>query len=407
MDLIITEIIQPTITPIPIPTICLNMIVKNEAKIIIETLENLCKYFNFDYWVICDTGSSDQTKELICDFFLNKGIIGELLEHEWVDFAYNRSKALECAFNKTDYLLIFDADDRISGNFCLPPLLFNRDVYNLKIGKGFEWQRPLLMTNRKRWCFKGVAHEFLSPIDNMDKGSETIEGDYYIQPGTFGCRSQNPNKYSDDAIVLKNAFEKEMNDSVGGDKGLASRYAFYCAQSYKDSGNKIESIEWYKKVVLELDNWTQEKYYACLMLGNLYNSIGDNENAFRFWLKTIEFDPERIEGIVPAMEYLRSKGDHLLVNLLYHKFKNYNKNISVGASNKLFLDKTKYADYIEYNNSICAFYVDDKQSGYECCKEILKNKRIPPVLIQSTLSNINFYSEFLEKDDFKIILLQE
>ena len=401
MDLIITEIIQP---PVSKQTLCLNMIVKNEAKIIIETLENLCKYFIFDYWVISDTGSSDQTKELICDFFLKKGIFGELLEHEWIDFAYNRSKALDCAFDKTDYLLIFDADDRISGNFILPEVL-NKDVYYLKIGKGFEWQRPLLMTNRKRWCFKGVAHEFLSAIDNMDKGSETIEGDYHIIPGTFGCRSQNPNKYSDDAKVLKNAFEKEMNDPVEGDKGLACRYAFYCAQSYKDAGNKIESIEWYKKVVLELDNWTQEKYYSCLMLGNLYNSLGDHDNALRFWLKSSEFDSERIEGIVYAMEYLRGKGDHLMVNLLYHKFKNYNKNLSVAASNKLFLDTTKYEHYIEYNNSICAYYVDDKQSGYECCKQILLNNKISQGLIQSTLSNIKFYNEFIEKDNF--ILLQQ
>ena len=75
-------------------TICLNMIVKNESSIIIETLKNLCNYINFDYWVISDTGSNDNTKELICDFFKNKGIVGELVEHEWKDFGYNRTKAL-------------------------------------------------------------------------------------------------------------------------------------------------------------------------------------------------------------------------------------------------------------------------------------------------------------------------
>ena len=141
------------------------------------------------------------------------------------------------------------------------------------------------------------------------------------------------------------------------------------------------------------------------MLGNLYNSLGDHDNALRFWLKSSEFDSERIEGIVYAMEYLRGKGDHLMVNLLYHKFKNYNKNLSVAASNKLFLDTTKYEHYIEYNNSICAYYVDDKQSGYECCKQILLNNKISQGLIQSTLSNIKFYNEFIEKDNF--ILLQQ
>ena len=98
-------------------TICLNMIVKNEEHIIIETLKNLCSYINFDYWVIADTGSTDNTKKLICDFFNDKKIKGELLEHEWQDFAYNRTLAINSAFNKTDYLFIFDADDSIHNNF--------------------------------------------------------------------------------------------------------------------------------------------------------------------------------------------------------------------------------------------------------------------------------------------------
>ena len=48
------------------------MIVKNESKIIIKTLENLLSYIKFNYWVISDTGSTDNTKELIINFFKEK-----------------------------------------------------------------------------------------------------------------------------------------------------------------------------------------------------------------------------------------------------------------------------------------------------------------------------------------------
>ena len=102
------------------PTVCLNMIVKNESKVIAGTLDNLCKYINFDYWVISDTGSTDNTQQIITDYFLDKGIPGELVSHEWKDFGHNRSKALEAAYDKTDFLLIFDADDKINGDFKLP-----------------------------------------------------------------------------------------------------------------------------------------------------------------------------------------------------------------------------------------------------------------------------------------------
>ena len=86
------------------PTICLNMIVKNEADIIVNTLSNLVEHIQLDYWVICDTGSTDNTAELIENFFKEKGIKGELHHDEWQDFAHNRTKALEYAYKRTDFL---------------------------------------------------------------------------------------------------------------------------------------------------------------------------------------------------------------------------------------------------------------------------------------------------------------
>jgi len=102
------------------------IICKNEAHIIKETLENLCKYINFSYYVISDTGSTDGTQEIIKSFFKSKNIKGNLYEDEWKDFGYNRSLALKYAFNKTDYILIFDADDKIYGNLIIPsPLTYD------------------------------------------------------------------------------------------------------------------------------------------------------------------------------------------------------------------------------------------------------------------------------------------
>ena len=378
------------------PTICLNMIVKNEADIIVDTFNNILERIKIDYWVISDTGSTDKTKEIICNFFKEKGIKGELVEHEWKDFAYNRTKALESAFNKTDYLLIFDADDRFEGQFILPkPKLMNKDSYKLLFGtKDALYYRELLINNRKKWHFKGVLHEVLYEIDKMNRGKGTIEGNYSVISGHFGNRSKNLNKYYDDAIILKNAFYKETND-LAGDKALASRYAFYCGRSFQDAGPEyyLDSVEWYKKV-LESINWLQEKYFSCLMIGDIYNHLKDYNQAVRYWIKSSDYDSDRIEGIVKAMESLRNKGDHTMVNLLYKKFKNYNiKNLE---NEKLFVDRNKYNDLIEYNNSVSAFYVSgEKQTGYECSKKIIMNNIIGEHLLNSVLLNLKFYTEFL------------
>jgi len=365
------------------------MIVKDEENVIRETLENLCKYIKFDYWVISDTGSIDRTKEIIQEYFKDKDIPGELFEDKWQDFASNRTIALEYAYDKTDYLLIFDADDRIHGNFNLPSSL-TQDSYDLKMGIGTCYVRPLLVNNRKRWKFMGVLHEYLKNIDPVEsKGM--INGDYFIESGKKGNRSSDPNKYKKDAEILEKAFEIEK------DTYLRYRYAFYCAQSYKDCDNIDKSIEWYKKV-LSQDNWIQEKYISCMNIGNLYEKKKDMDNALEYWIKSYEYDPERNEGGSRVMEYYYNKGQHLMVNALYHKFKD---RIIISNSAKLFLDTTR--NYlVEYFNSISAYYVNDKASGYECCKNIILTATIKFQYYEQTVKNLIFYTEFLDKDKCRI-----
>ena len=64
-------------------TICLNMIVKNEAAIIEETLANITDHIKLDYYVISDTGSTDDTAGVIRRFFDAKGIAGEIHHDGW------------------------------------------------------------------------------------------------------------------------------------------------------------------------------------------------------------------------------------------------------------------------------------------------------------------------------------
>lgn len=60
-------------------TVCLNMIVKNESHIIEKTLTMLTNKIKFDYWVICDTGSTDATPSIILNFFKEKNIKGGIV----------------------------------------------------------------------------------------------------------------------------------------------------------------------------------------------------------------------------------------------------------------------------------------------------------------------------------------
>jgi glycosyltransferase involved in cell wall biosynthesis len=70
-------------------TICLNMIVKNEAPVIGRCLASVRPLI--DQWVIVDTGSTDGTQALIREALAD--LPGVLIERPWVDFAHNRNEA--------------------------------------------------------------------------------------------------------------------------------------------------------------------------------------------------------------------------------------------------------------------------------------------------------------------------
>ena len=383
-------------------TICLNMIVKNESHIIVKTLENLCSYVDFDAYFISDTGSTDNTMDLIRAFFKERGVPGVIEQVEWRDFGFNRTLSLQMAFNKTDYLFIFDADDSIHGDFRMPREL-THDAYQLKLGQSFIYLRTLIVNNRKRWRFVGVLHEYIACVDK-EESSTAIQGDYYVESGRGGSRNKDPNKYINDATVLERGFHEEMGNGAnggGGDRALAERYSFYCAQSWMDAGPAYidKAIDWYLRVLTQ-NNWAQEKYYSALCLGDLYNKKGDKYNSVKYYCKTIEYDEERIEGVASVMEILRADGNHVMVNALYHKYKSYNK----FPQNKLFLTTDKYHDVVEYNNSISAFYISDKRSGYDCCKTILRHNIMAYHFLTSTYNNLRFYKQFFDEDSSAEVL---
>ena len=214
-------------------TICLNMIVKNEAHILPKTLPMLCQHFKFSYWVISDTGSTDGTQELIRAFFKERGIPGELVETPWKNFGYNRSIAFEAAYNKSDYVLVWDADDSIVGNFRLPEKL-EGDAYEFEFGEagGFRYSRLQLFNNRKRWKYVGVLHEYPAPLDTMGPVTH-VAGDYYFISGREGARNKDPDKYKKDALVLEEGLLEEPDNT---------RHVFYCANSYMNAGDYDNAI---------------------------------------------------------------------------------------------------------------------------------------------------------------------
>jgi hypothetical protein len=121
----------------------------------------------------------------------------------------------------------------------------------------------------------------------------------------------------------------------------------------------------------------------------------DKDESIFYFLKSLQYDSERIEGVVFAMEHYHKVSNHLLVNLLYNKFKNYKK---VDASTKLFLYQDVYSYMnMEYYNSLSAYFTDDKMSGYESCKKLIESSSKH---ITTAFLNLRLYENYIEPELF-------
>ena len=94
----------------PKPTICLSMIVKNESKIICRFLDTVKCIV--DFACICDTGSTDNTIEVINEYLKNTNMKGKVIRKDFINFQENRNYALAEAKKYGDYITL-DADMKL------------------------------------------------------------------------------------------------------------------------------------------------------------------------------------------------------------------------------------------------------------------------------------------------------
>jgi glycosyltransferase involved in cell wall biosynthesis len=264
--------------------IVLNMIVKNEEKVIERCLSSV--YDFIDYWVIVDTGSSDKTIEVIRRFMKDKP--GEIFERPWVDFSHNRQEALELAKPKGDYILFMDADDTLTfePGFQLPKLTLDfYGIYN-KTSKQ-QWLIPRLVNAKLPWKWLGVLHEYI--CCDFSTSGDVLDKVWYDYLGG-GARSQDPDRINKDISVLKSGLVKEP---------LNRRYLYYLATTSETGKRYEEAIEWYKKRASYADEGDPDEVFLSLYaIGKLYQAIGVNQQlVLDSFVKAYKFLPTRIEPL--------------------------------------------------------------------------------------------------------------
>ena len=259
-----------------VPTLCLNMIVKNESKVILRMLESVAPIL--DSYCICDTGSTDNTIDLIKTFFQERNIPGKIVEKPFQDFGYNRTRALQAAAELSketaEYLLLMDADMILWKNpnefdiTSFKQRISNYQAVHIMQGTDtFKYKNTRIIKNHLGFTYWGVTHEYVKHPEGISVTYDLIDSKYmFIQDiGDGGSKS---NKFERDIQLLTKGLEEHPKND---------RYTFYLANSYRDCGDNEKAIETYKKRI-EIGGWIEETWQSYYQIGKCYAKMGQMAN---------------------------------------------------------------------------------------------------------------------------------
>jgi tetratricopeptide (TPR) repeat protein len=336
------------------PTLCLNMIVKNESKIIERLLKSVLPII--DCYCICDTGSTDNTIEIIETFFESKNISGKIVKEPFKNFSYNRNVALKSCIGMSDYVILLDADMilEIRSPFDKSVLLTG-DAFSILQGcNEFYYENVRIIKNNGRVEYVCVTHEYLSlPEDSIN---------YHIHKSLLfitdiGDGGSKSDKYERDIRLLLEGLNEDPNNT---------RYKFYLANSYHDCGQYENAIEYYKKRI-DSGGWIQETWYSYYRIGLCYKNMNKMADAINAWLEASNIIPERVENIYEILMYYRLTSKYFLAMMFYHVAKKICET-STNRDRFLFLHNDIYTCRIDYEFTIIALY-----NGYNNInKEVVK-----------------------------------
>lgn len=365
------------------PRLCLNMIVKNESRVIRRLLESVYKYI--DSYCICDTGSTDDTEAIITKFFQERCIPGRIVHEPFRDFGHNRSFALKaCEEDEAEYILLLDADMKLKIRQDMSPDRFKAaltaDAYHIYQGTDhFYYKNTRIVRNHRGYSYWGVTHEYVNTPDGTTYAHINKDDVFIEDIGDGGCKAD---KFQRDIRLLK----KGLEEIPGND-----RYTFYLANSYRDAGEKENAIEAYKARA-KLGGWVEEIWQSYYNIGKCYRDLGDMERAIYYWMEAYHCFPERIENLFEIVTHYRNQGKNILAYAFYEMARrelDKKRNLDY-----LFMQKDIYDFKMDYEFTILGYYCNP--GGYdipETCMKVMSSPHVEDWIIKNVMSNYKFYTK--------------
>jgi glycosyltransferase involved in cell wall biosynthesis len=321
--------------------------IKNEHKIIRRLIESTLPIA--DAICVCDTGSTDNTVEVLTEYFKDFKIPTKLYngpEHLWKNFGHNRSQSFLAGVDfckelgwdaEHSYALVMDADMQL----VVPPafkksMLTSVGYKMIQKSHSLEYYNTRLMKLSHPWKCVGVTHEYWDGANTDTISKDTL---YISDIGDGGCKDD---KFERDVRLLEQGLVDSPNNP---------RYLFYLAQSYKDNKQLDKAIDNYKKRI-NAGGWHEEIWYSMYMLMKLYAEKKEYAEMEMWGLKAYEFRKERSENILYLCRFFRDRRQH------YKAWHYYELGAGIKKPDDLlFIETDVYERGFDYERAILHDYV--------------------------------------------------
>ncbi len=330
------------------------MIVKNEEKNIEKCLNSIKDLF--DEIIIVDTGSTDNTKNIIEKYTEN------IYDFIWInDFSAARNHAFSLATK--DYIMWLDADDILKEEDYqkLKKLKknMNKDYdiimmkYNIafdQVGNPtFSYYRERLLKRERNYKWNDRVHEYIELSGNIHKEDIAITHD----KTTNEISTRNLNIYK----------EKELNKEK-----FTPRNLYYYGRELYDHSEFDLAINKLEEFLNTKKGWIEDNINTCYLLSYCYASLNNEEESLECLFKTFNYDIPRKKTCSLIGNYFLNQKEY--IKAIYW----YELALSLKITDNLSFHESDYDYFIPYIN-LCVSYdrIGNREEAikyHKLCKEI-------------------------------------
>jgi tetratricopeptide (TPR) repeat protein len=335
------------------PLLALVMIVKDEAKSIVQTIRSCLPIV--DRVVILDTGSTDGTQALVHETC--KKVDYELHEAEFVDYSTTRNEVLDIVGESVVFTLMLSGDETLLyakklRDFCER----FRDAegeghgayyVTVELGKCCRFLSPRLARTSDGWRYEGVVHEILTKPGQTAPQLTVPEAYVYHQ------RTSTKEQMRATWLRHKQLLEEELKRRPGH-----PRTTFYLAQTLQALGQNEQAQNLYESRA-KMAGWKEETFIAIMRRGDCFNDLGQWQEAQTQYLLAYSMCPYRAEPLCKIANHYYDRHNLPLV----HLFASRAAKIPYPKKAKLFVDPNVYSFQSHDLLAISSYYVSEFEEG--------------------------------------------